>query len=63
MPPFKETAQVLVGIARTRCELRPPPVMGVLPLLYLHCLSSGDFREALPALLGPTPPLRVETAS
>ena len=54
---------MLVGIARTRCELRPPPVMGVLPLLYLHCLSSGDFREALPALLGPTPPLRVETAS
>jgi putative transposase len=25
----------------------------VLPLLYLHGLSSGDFREALPALLGP----------
>jgi transposase-like protein len=25
----------------------------VLPLLYLHGLSSGDFRDALPALLGP----------
>jgi transposase-like protein len=28
-------------------------VESVLPLLYLHGLSSGDFREALPALLGP----------
>ena len=24
----------------------------VLPLLYLHGLSTGDFREALPVLLG-----------
>jgi putative transposase len=28
-------------------------VESVLPLLYLHGLSTGDFREALPALLGP----------
>jgi transposase-like protein len=33
---------------------RSPRLAGVLPLLYLHGLSSGDFREALPALLGPT---------
>ena len=33
---------------------RSPRVESVLPLLYLHGLSSGDFREALPALLGPT---------
>jgi putative transposase len=32
---------------------RSPRVENVLPLLYLHGLSSGDFREALPALLGP----------
>ena len=32
---------------------RSPRVESVLPLLYLHRLSSGDFREALPALLGP----------
>ena len=32
---------------------RAPRVESVLPLLYLHGLSSGDFREALPALLGP----------
>ena len=32
---------------------RSPRLAGVLPLLYLHGLSSGDFREALPALLGP----------
>ena len=31
---------------------RSPRVESVLPLLYLHGLSSGDFREALPALLG-----------
>src|SRR4030095_12207790 len=30
---------------------RSPRLAGVLPLLYLHGLSSGDFREALPALL------------
>ena len=35
---------------------RSPRVESVLPLLYLHGLSSGDFREALPALLGPTRP-------
>jgi transposase-like protein len=33
---------------------RSPRVESVLPLLYLHGLSSGDFRQALPALLGPT---------
>lgn len=32
---------------------RSPRLESVLPLLYLHGLSSGDFREALPALLGP----------
>src|SRR6266508_166389 len=32
---------------------RSPRVESVLPLLYLHGLSSVDFREALPALLGP----------
>ena len=31
---------------------RSPKVAEVLPLLYLHGLSSGDFREALGALLG-----------
>ena len=31
---------------------RSPRLAGVLPLLYLHGLSSGDFRDALPALLG-----------
>src|SRR5436309_8541705 len=31
---------------------RSPRVESVLPLLYLHGLSSGDFREALPARLG-----------
>jgi transposase-like protein len=31
---------------------RSPKLTEVLPLLYLHGLSSGDFREALPALLG-----------
>src|SRR5258708_6080787 len=34
-------------------DRRSPRVESVLPLLYLHGLSSGDFREALPALLGP----------
>jgi transposase-like protein len=33
---------------------RSPRLESVLPLLYLHGLSSGDFRQALPALLGPT---------
>jgi transposase-like protein len=31
---------------------RSPKVDAVLPLLYLHGLSTGDFQEALPALLG-----------
>jgi transposase-like protein len=31
---------------------RSPKVSEVLPLLYLHGLSTGDFREALPTLLG-----------
>jgi transposase-like protein len=31
---------------------RSPKVDAVLPLLYLHGLSSGDFQEALPVLLG-----------
>src|SRR5450755_1678880 len=31
---------------------RSPKVDAVLPLLYLHGLSTGDFREALPVLLG-----------
>ena len=31
---------------------RSPKVAAVLPVLYLRGLSTGDFREALPALLG-----------
>ena len=31
---------------------RSPKVNEVIPLLYLRGLSTGDFREALPALLG-----------
>lgn len=31
---------------------RSPKVDAVLPLLYLHGLSTGDFKEALPTLLG-----------
>jgi transposase-like protein len=31
---------------------RSPKVETVLPLLYLHGLSTGDFQEALPVLLG-----------
>jgi transposase-like protein len=31
---------------------RSPKVDAVLPLLYLHGLSTGDFQEALPVLLG-----------
>ncbi len=44
----KFTSAILPPYAR-----RSPCVENVLPLLYLHGLSSGDFREALPALLGP----------
>jgi hypothetical protein len=31
---------------------RSPKVDAVLPLLYLHGLSTGDFKQALPTLLG-----------
>ena len=31
---------------------KSPKVAEVIPLLYLHGLSTGDFRQALPALLG-----------
>jgi hypothetical protein len=31
---------------------KSPKVAEVLPLLYLHGLSTGDFRQALPVLLG-----------
>jgi transposase-like protein len=31
---------------------RSPKVAEVLPILYLRGLSTGDFREALPVLLG-----------
>lgn len=31
---------------------KSPKVTEVLPLLYLHGLSTGDFRQALPTLLG-----------
>jgi len=34
------------------CLRKSPKVTEVLPLLYLHGLSTGDFRQALPALLG-----------
>ncbi len=43
----KFTSRVLPPWAR-----RSPKVTEVLPLLYLHGLSTGDFRQALPALLG-----------
>lgn len=41
------TSQILPPYLR-----RSPQVSAVLPLLYLHGLSTGDFREALPVLLG-----------
>jgi len=51
-----------VDVAGNRCRFtskilppymrRSPKVDEVLPILYLRGLSSGDFREALPALLG-----------
>ena len=34
------------------CMRRSPQVAEVLPVLYLRGLSTGDFREALPVLLG-----------
>ncbi len=40
------TSKILPPYLRTS-----PKVTEVLPLLYLHGLSTGDFREALPALL------------
>lgn len=43
----KFTSRILPPYVR-----RSPRVETVLPLLYLHGLSTGDFREALPALLG-----------
>ena len=43
----KFTSQILPPYLR-----RSPKVSGVLPLLYLHGLSSGDFQQALPVLLG-----------
>jgi len=43
----KFTSQILPPYLR-----RSPQVSTVLPLLYLHGLSTGDFREALPVLLG-----------
>ena len=41
------TSQILPPYMR-----RSPKVAEVLPILYLRGLSTGDFREALPALLG-----------
>jgi putative transposase len=41
------TSQILPPYMR-----RSPKVSEVLPVLYLRGLSTGDFREALPALLG-----------
>ena len=43
----KFTSQILPPSVR-----RSPKVSAVLPLLYLHGLSSGDFQQALPVLLG-----------
>jgi transposase-like protein len=43
----KFTSRILPPYVR-----RSPRVESVLPLLYLHGLSTNDFREALPALLG-----------
>jgi putative transposase len=43
----KFTSQILPPYLR-----RSPKVNAVLPLLYLHGLSSGDFQEALQVLLG-----------
>jgi putative transposase len=43
----KFTSEILPPYLR-----RSPKVSAVLPLLYLHGLSSGDFQAALPVLLG-----------
>lgn len=45
------TSQILPPYMR-----RSPKVDEVLPLLYLRGLSTGDFREAIPALLGADAP-------
>ena len=56
--PIKESEQVI----RFRSSLVPPylrrskSVEELLPLLYLKGISTGDFREALSALLGPKAP-------
>ena len=47
----KFTSQILPPYLR-----RSPNVSAVLPLLYLHGLSSGDFKAALPVLLGDEAP-------
>ena len=44
---FKVTSRILPPYMR-----RSPKVAEVLPVLYLRGLSTGDFREALAALLG-----------
>jgi len=46
-PESKFTSRILPPWMR-----RSPKVNEVIPLLYLRGLSTGDFREALPALLG-----------
>lgn len=46
-PDKKFTSRILPPWMR-----RSPKVQEVIPLLYLRGLSTGDFREALPALLG-----------
>ena len=43
----KFTSEILPPYMR-----RSPKVSEVLPILYLHGLSTGDFQEALPVLLG-----------
>jgi putative transposase len=46
--PLRFTSKILPPYMR-----RTPKVAEVLPVLYLRGLSTGDFREALPVLLGP----------
>jgi hypothetical protein len=47
----KFSSKILPAYAR-----RSPKVTEVLPILYLHGLSTGDFEPALRDLLGETPP-------
>ena len=47
-PGHKYTSRILPPYMR-----RSPRLEAALPVLYLHGLSTGDFREALTALLGP----------